>query len=65
MALRFGNITTIRRIGALLESGGADEMTLQTLERALKPISASIPFIPRKAKRGKLNKKWGVVMNEI
>ncbi len=64
MALRFGDITAIRRIGALLESGGADEMTLQTLEKALKPTSASIPFIPRKAKKGKLNKRWGVVMNE-
>lgn len=64
VTLRFGDVGTIRRMGALLESEGADETTLQKLEKPLKPTSASIPFVPGKPKRGKANKRWGVVMNE-
>jgi len=63
--LRFGDVGTIRRIGTLLESEGADETILKSLEKALKPTSASIPFVPGKVKRGKFNRRWGVVMNEV
>ncbi len=51
--------------GALLESEGVDETILQSLDKALKPTSASIPFVPGKIKRGKFNRRWGVVMNEV
>jgi predicted transcriptional regulator of viral defense system len=64
VTLRFGDVGTVRRMGALLESEGADETTLQNLEKTLKPTSAFIPFVPGKPKRGRVNKRWGVVMNE-
>ena len=64
VTLRFGDIGTVRRIGALLESEGAEETTLRKLEKPLKPTSAFIPFVPGKPKKGKANKRWGVVMNE-
>ena len=62
--LRFGDIGTIRRMGALLEREGVNSRLLINLERALKPTSSLIPWIPIRPKRGILNRRWGVVVNE-
>ena len=61
--LKFGDVSTIRRMGVLLEGEGVDEGLLERLEKPLKPTSATIPFVPGKPKRGRLNKRWGVVIN--
>ncbi len=61
--LRFGDAGTIRRIGVLLETEGVDDKFLKRLEEALKPTTATIPWIPRKPKKGKVNRRWGVVVN--
>jgi predicted transcriptional regulator of viral defense system len=61
--LRYGDAGTTRRIGALLEREGVKEMLLRKLERALKPTASTIPWIPSKSKRGTINRRWGVVMN--
>lgn len=63
-ALRFGDTGTIRRIGAFLETEGADKKLLRKLEKALKPSSGLIPWVPTKPKRGTINRRWGVVFNE-
>lgn len=64
-ALRYGNIATIRRIGVLLETLGVDDKLLEKLEERLKPTTATIPWLPGpgEPKHGKLNKRWGVVIN--
>lgn len=62
--LRFGDIGTIRRMGALLEREGIPEKFLRKLERALKPSTSLIPWIPMQPKRGIANRRWGVVLNE-
>jgi len=62
--LRYGDIGTIRRMGALLEREGIPETLLRKLERALKPSSSLIPWIPTQPKRGIANRRWGVVLNE-
>ena len=62
--LRYGDTGTIRRIAALLEREGEDSALLRKLERALKPTKGLIPWIPARAKRGTINRRWGVVMNE-
>jgi predicted transcriptional regulator of viral defense system len=62
--LRFGDIGTTRRMGALLERAGVDSRLLRSLERALRPTSSLIPWIPIRPKRGILNRRWGVVFNE-
>ena len=62
--LRYGDTGTIRRIGALLDREGVEDKLLQRLEKALKPSTALIPWIPTKPKRGKINRRWGVVLNE-
>ncbi len=62
--LRYGDTGTIRRMGALLEREGVDAGLLRKLERVLKPTNSTIPWIPSRPKRGTLNRRWGVVMND-
>jgi predicted transcriptional regulator of viral defense system len=62
--LRYGDTGTIRRMGALLEREGVPELLLRKLERALEPTSGLIPWIPSRPKRGRINRRWGVVMND-
>ncbi len=62
--LRYGDIGTIRRMGALLEREGLDDRLLRRLKRALKPSTALIPWIPTRPKRGSVNWRWGVVLND-
>ncbi len=63
-ALRYGDIGTIRRLGALLEREGIPKTLLGKLDRALKPSTSLIPWIPPQPKRGIANRRWGVVLNE-
>ena len=62
--LRYGDIGAIRRMGALLERESVAETLLRKLERALRPTSSPIPWIPTQPKRGIVNRRWGVVLNE-
>ncbi len=64
MALRYGDKGTLRRIGALLEFEGVEEKLLRKLEGALMPSTGLIPWIPTNPKRGTINRRWGVVLNE-
>lgn len=62
--LRYGDTGAIRRLGVLLEREGVEDALLQKLERAVKPTSSPIPWLPRAAKRGPINQRWGVVEND-
>jgi len=61
--IRFGNLGTIRRIGALLEQVGAQGSVLKRLQRRLTPSTAKIPLVPGRPPRGTLLKRWGVILN--
>lgn len=61
--LKYGDTSTTRRIGVLLEDAGVDERLLARLRRRLKPTTAFIPWIPGRPKRGTCLRKWGIVMN--
>lgn len=63
LTLRYGDKGTIRRIGALLEREGVPDRLLRKLERALPATSSPIPWIPRRPKRGPVERRWGVVWN--
>ena len=63
-ALRYGDTGTIRRMGALLERAGVDEVLLRKLARVLRPTTGLIPWIPARPKRGTVNRRWGVVLND-
>jgi predicted transcriptional regulator of viral defense system len=64
VTLRYGDVGTVRRTGALLEREGANAAVLRRLERALRPSSAHIPWIPTRPKRGTIDRRWGVVWND-
>lgn len=66
-ALEFGNQGTIRRIGYLLQELSEQQRIparlIMRLERALRSSSSTIPWIPTMAKRGQVNKRWGLIVN--
>lgn len=62
--LRYGDTGTIRRMGVLLEDEGVDAAFLRKLCQALNPTSSLIPWIPGRRKRGTVNRRWGVIINE-
>jgi len=64
LSLRYGDLGTIRRMGALLEREGIAGSLLRKLERTLPPSTGLIPWIPIVPKRGTVNRRWGVVWNE-
>jgi predicted transcriptional regulator of viral defense system len=64
VTLKYGDIGTIRRIGALLEREEVANPLLKKLEKASPKTSSLIPWIPTKPKRGTVNRRWGVVINE-
>jgi predicted transcriptional regulator of viral defense system len=64
VTLKYGDIGTIRRMGALLEREGVASPLLKKLEKVLPKTSSLIPWIPTKPKRGTVNRRWGVVINE-
>ncbi len=61
--IRYGNMSTLRRLGVLLEQAMAEPRILNRLQRALTASSAKIPFVPERPIRGPLLKRWGVVVN--
>ena len=63
-ALRYGDLGTIRRMGVLLERQGTDDRLLRKLDRALNPSTSFIPWIPTRPKRGNVNRRWGIVLND-
>jgi predicted transcriptional regulator of viral defense system len=62
--LAYGDSGTIRRIGCLLEKLKISPPLLRELEQAIALTRAYIPWIPRHPKRGRVNKRWGVVEND-
>jgi predicted transcriptional regulator of viral defense system len=62
--LRYGDIGTIRRMGALLEREGIKESLLVKLEKSVSPSTSLIAWIPSRPKRGTSHRRWGVVMND-
>jgi len=64
VTLKYGDIGTSRRIGVLLEREGVANSLLKKLEKVLPKTSSLIPWIPTNPKRGTVNRRWGVVINE-
>jgi predicted transcriptional regulator of viral defense system len=64
VTLRYADVGTIRRIGALLDREKVRGAPLRELERALKPSTSLIPWMPTRPKRGTVDRRWGVVWND-
>jgi predicted transcriptional regulator of viral defense system len=65
MTLRYGNLSSIRRMGVLLEREGVTERQLGKLEESLKPSTRMIPWDPTRPASGENLRRWGVVMNSV
>jgi predicted transcriptional regulator of viral defense system len=61
--VQYGNQATIRRIGYLLDDFGQPVRIIDQLQRHLSNSKSLIPWIPGKSARGKINRKWGVIVN--
>jgi predicted transcriptional regulator of viral defense system len=61
---RYGDVGTIRRIGALLQRLRIPAKAWAPLEAALRPSESVIPWIPRRPKRGRADRRWGIVWND-
>ncbi len=64
VGLRYGNQGTLRRIGRLLETQAAPESLLRKLEQQLRPSSSLIPWVPTLPKRGRTDRRWGLILND-
>jgi predicted transcriptional regulator of viral defense system len=63
LTLRYGDVSTIRRIGVLLEKTGVSSMLLRKLDKALTASKGLIPWVPTLPNRGQIDRRWGVVVN--
>ena len=63
VTFRYGNQSTIRRIGYLLDTLDQPFRTLNRLQLQLSSSKALIPWVPLKSARGKINLKWGIIDN--
>ncbi len=61
--ISFGNISTQRRIGYILDSLGISSRITNPILRSLPTTNSLIPMIPILATRGFNDRKWGVVVN--
>lgn len=64
VTLQYGDVGTTRRMAALLDREGVDARLLRKLVRALTPSSSLIPWIPTRPRRGRADRRWGVVWND-
>jgi predicted transcriptional regulator of viral defense system len=64
VTLQYGNQATVRRIGFLLDTLAQTPKITDQLQSQLSDSKALIPWIPVKPARGKVNRKWGLIVNE-
>lgn len=60
---KYGNQATVRRIGYLLDTLDQPSKITKQLQRDLSDSKALIPWIPRKSTKGRVNRKWGIIVN--
>lgn len=63
LVTKSANNNAVRRIGFYLEQQGIGNETLKPLLKRISPTQAWITLIPNKKRRGKTNKKWGIINN--
>jgi predicted transcriptional regulator of viral defense system len=61
--IQYGNQATTRRIGYLLDIMDQPSKNIRRLLHQLSDSKALIPWIPSRAARGTVNRKWGIIVN--
>jgi predicted transcriptional regulator of viral defense system len=64
LTIRYGNQSTIRRIGFIIERRTGIETNLDKLITSLTSERSLIPLVPGGDARGKTDTKWGIIQNE-
>jgi predicted transcriptional regulator of viral defense system len=64
MASELGDQGTIRRLGFVLSGLGLATSHQRRLLRALRSSKSLVPLIPRAPARGRIDRVWGVIVNE-
>jgi len=62
--LKIGNIATLRRSGFVLEKLGTSNFYLKKIENCINRTISYIPLNPINVKKGFLNKRWGLIIND-
>ena len=63
MTIRFGNQASLRRIGYLLEQLHVSSNFIDKLLEKLSISHSLIPWVPNKPARGKVDRRWGLILN--
>ncbi len=64
VAVRFGNQSTLRRLGWVLQRAKASPVALKIIKQALRVSNSPISMVPSKSRKGPIVKAWGVIDNE-
>jgi predicted transcriptional regulator of viral defense system len=64
LTIRYGNQSTIRRIGFIIERRTGIETNLDKLITSLTSERSLRPLVPGGDARGKTDTKWGIIQNE-
>jgi predicted transcriptional regulator of viral defense system len=63
-AIRFGNQSTLRRLGWVIQRAGASIRAQNMIRRVLSRSKFPIAMVPLKPRKGPIVKTWGVIDNE-
>lgn len=63
VTVKYSNQATIRRIGYLLDSLRQSPKLIKQLVEQLSSSKSLIPWIPNREERGRVNRKWGIIVN--
>lgn len=64
VTMKYGNVATGRRIGYLLDTLIQNLTLLHKLKNKLGTSKSIIPLVPGKPSKGKVNRKWGIIIND-
>lgn len=63
IAIQYGNQSTLRRIGYLLDSMNTAQSILNEMKELLSNNNSIIPYVPGRNTKGPVNRKWGIIEN--
>ncbi len=64
VAVQFGNQSTLRRLGWVLEKAEASPVATKIIKQAFRGSNAPVPMVPSKSRKGPIVKSWEVIDNE-
>jgi len=61
--LMLANVAAMKRVGYVLEGAGCSQSVLFAIQQKIPANRVFVPLDPTKKVRGKINTKWGVILN--